>query len=138
VIVVDTNILAGHSLRGPANRDTELLLQLNPEWAAPALWRSEFRNVLCGYLRRGVMDLDKAGEIIADAGEALKGGEHTVSDRAVLELVARSKCTAYDCEFVALAMALDVVLVTEDKDVLKAFPKQCRSLAEAIKRGVKP
>lgn len=138
MIVVDTNILAGHCLRGPLSGNTELLLQLDPEWAAPALWRSEFRNVLCGYLRRGLIDLDKAGEIIADAGESLKGGEHTVSDRAVLELVARSKCTAYDCEFVALADALGVVLVTEDKDVLKAFPRQCRSLTDAIKRGVKP
>lgn len=138
MIVVDTNILAGHCLPGPGNKASELLLQLDPEWAAPVLWRSEFRNVLCGYLRRGVMDLDKAGEVIADALEALKGGEHTVSDRAVLELVARSKCTAYDCEFVALAVALGVVLVTEDKDVLQAFPKQCRSLADAIKRGVKP
>ena len=91
MIVVDTNILAGHCLAGPRNADTELLLQLDPEWAAPALWRSEFRNVLCGYLRRNVMNLDKAEEVVADAVEALKGGEHTVSDRAVLELVFRSR-----------------------------------------------
>ena len=71
MIVVDTNILAGHCLPGPGNKASELLLQLDPEWAAPVLWRSEFRNVLCGYLRRGVMNLDKAGEVIAVLEEAV-------------------------------------------------------------------
>ena len=27
----------------------ELLLEREPEWAAPVVWRSEFRNTLAGY-----------------------------------------------------------------------------------------
>lgn len=137
MIVVDTNVLAGHCLPGPLNGRTEVVLQLEPAWAAPILWRSELRNVLCGYLRRGAIDLDQAGEIMNGAGEMLKGGEHAVSDRAVLELVARTKCSAYDCEFVALAEALDVICVTEDKQMLRAFPERCRSLDEFITRRSK-
>jgi predicted nucleic acid-binding protein len=133
VIVVDTNILAYHCLPGPRNRDTEQLLQFDPEWTAPVLWRSEFRNLLCGYLRRGEMDIEKAREVITDATDSLKGGEHTVSDHAVLALVAQSRCTAYDCEFAALAEALGTVLVTEDKALLTAFPKLCRSLTQMLK-----
>jgi predicted nucleic acid-binding protein len=133
VIVVDTNLLANHCLPGSRNTDTERLLQFDPEWAAPVLWRSEFRNLLCGYLRRGEMDLDKAREVFADAAETLKGGEHTVSDHAVMKLVMQSRCTAYDCEFAALAAALGTVLVTEDKALLAAFPKLCRSLRQAIR-----
>lgn len=135
MIVVDTNILAGHCLPGPQNESTEALLRLDPEWAAPILWRSEFRNVLCGYLRRGTMNLRQAGELMAAAGESLKGGEHAVADQAVLALVSRSKCSAYDCEFVALAEALGVLFVTEDKQVLRAFPDRCRSLSEMLKRA---
>lgn len=137
MIVVDTNILAGHCLPGPLNGKTEVLLQSEPEWAAPTLWRSEFRNVLCGYLRRGLIDEQQAGEIMADATDALKGGEHAVADRAVLALVNKSDCSAYDCEFVALAAALDTVFVTEDKQVRRAFPDRCRSLDEFIRQRAK-
>ena len=137
MIVIDTNILTYHVIRGERTAATEQLLRIDPEWVMPPLWRSEFRNVLAGSLRRGLTSLNEAELLMKEAAFCLIGGEHTVSDRAVLELVARSKCTAYDCEFVALAGALGVVLVTEDKDVLKAFPQQCRSLADAIKRGVK-
>lgn len=132
MIVVDTNILAYHCLPGPASRRTELLLRLDPEWTAPPLWRAEFRNLLCGYMRRGELTEAKALEIIADAADTLKGGEHTTSDHAVLALVSRSRCTAYDCEFAALAEALGTVLVTEDKALLSAFPKLCRSLDQML------
>lgn len=133
MIVVDTNILAYHCLPGPKNRQTELLLQLDPEWSSTSLWRTEFRNLLCGYLRRGELTEAKVLDVIADASDTLKGGVHTVSDQAVMKLVAQSKCTAYDCEFAALAEALGTVLVTEDKALLVAFPKLCRSLDQMLK-----
>ena len=47
--------------------------------------------------------------------------EHDVDSEAVLRLVADSHCTGYDCEFVALARALDTSLVTMDGQLLKAF-----------------
>ena len=54
--------------------------------------------------------------------EALRGNEHLVSSAEVLRIVEKSRLSAYDCEFVALAAALSVSLVTADKAVLKAFP----------------
>lgn len=137
MIVVDTNILAYRWLDNPRSLAAEKLVQLDPEWAAPLLWRSEFRNVLAGYLRAKRLNSDQAQAAAGKAAAGLLGGEHTVSDRAVLELVARSRCTAYDCEFVALALALGTLLVTDDRAVLQAFPKQCRSLDETISQGVK-
>ncbi len=98
------------------------------EWAAPVLWRSELRNVLAGYLRRGDLNVATAESVMHRAATSLSGGEHFVSDEAVLHLVARSKCSAYDCEFVALALSLDVPLVTEDRKLLATFPRVCRSL----------
>jgi predicted nucleic acid-binding protein len=52
MIVVDSNVLAYLYLPGECTEAAEALLGNDPEWAAPILWRSEFRNILAGYLRR--------------------------------------------------------------------------------------
>jgi predicted nucleic acid-binding protein len=137
VIVVDTNILAYRWLPNTRTLDAESLTRLDPVWAAPLLWRSEFRNILAGYMRAGKLTAADAERTSRHAAGSLLGGEHSVADHAVLTLVAQSKCTAYDCEFVALASALGTLLVTDDKAVLQAFPKLSRSLEQAARRGVK-
>ena len=54
-----------------------------------------------------------------------------MDSRLVLELVRDSDCSAYDCEFVALAMTLGVKLVTMDAKILRAFPKHAQALSTA-------
>jgi predicted nucleic acid-binding protein len=51
-----------------------------------------------------------------------------VNSREVLQLARDSDCSAYDCEFVALAKQLDTQLLTMDKKVLKAFPQRAVAL----------
>jgi predicted nucleic acid-binding protein len=51
----------------------------------------------------------------------MRGGEHQVVSTTVLRLAAASGCTAYDCEFVAVAQETASRLVTSDAQVLKAF-----------------
>jgi predicted nucleic acid-binding protein len=48
----------------------------------------------------------------------------------VLRLSQESNCSAYDCEYVALAEFLDVVLVTADGKLAKAFPLRTRLLCD--------
>jgi predicted nucleic acid-binding protein len=52
----------------------------------------------------------------------MAGGEHHVTSEAVLRLAMSSGCSAYDCEFVALAQDLGARLVTSDTELLRAFP----------------
>ncbi len=132
MIVVDTNILACRCLPGPQAERVERLVVLDPDWAAPVLWRSELRNVLLGYIRAGRLTPGDAEMALRLARQSLRAGEHLVEDEAVLALAARSRCTAYDCEYAALAAALGTVLVTEDKALLAAFPRLCRSLAQML------
>ena len=122
MIVVDTNIVAYLYLQGGRTQQSEALLRKRPLWAAPMLWRSEFRSVLSLYLRKRLLELDTVLAIAAQAEELLRGREYTVASFDVMSLVADSPCSAYDCEFVALARHLDTVLVTADRKVLKAFP----------------
>jgi hypothetical protein len=42
---------------------------------------------------------------------------------------------AHRCEYVALAEALDVPLVTEDREVLRAFPARAVSPEQFVKIG---
>lgn len=129
MIVVDTNILAYLYLPTDQSACAEKLLVAEPDWAVPVLWRSEFRNILAGYLRRGSLNFDAAIAIQAEAEALLAGAEHEVTSRSVLELVRDSDCTAYDCEFVALAKALGVRLVTADKKLVRAFPAVAMGLS---------
>ena len=129
MIVVDSNILAYLYLPCEFSVAAEALLQREPEWAAPVLWRSEFRNILAGYVRRKTITFEQACSLQAEAEALLAGFEYDVQSRNVLELVQASDCSAYDCEFIALAQKLDTKLVTMDKKLLKAFPQHAVPLA---------
>jgi predicted nucleic acid-binding protein len=131
VIVVDTNVLAYLLLPYELSPRADALFKGDPDWSMPILWRSEFRNLLAGYLRRKSLTFDEAVKIQFEAESLLAGNEHEVDSRRVLELVRDSDCTAYDCEFVALAMRFGIKLVTMDKMLLRAFPKYATSLAGA-------
>jgi len=50
----------------------------------------------------------------------------------VLELVSARECSAYDCEFVALAKGLGISLVTVDKKILKEFSQTAVSLDDFL------
>ena len=129
MIVVDSNVVAYLYLPGEYTAAAEALLEHDPEWAAPVLWRSEFRNILAGYLRRKTLTFDQACSLQSEAEDLLAGSEFEVGSDAVLELVRDSDCSAYDCEFIALAIKLDTRLVTVDKKLLQAFPQRAVSLS---------
>jgi predicted nucleic acid-binding protein len=133
VIVVDTNVIASLYLPSEFTRHAEGLLQHDGEWAAPTLWRSELRNVLASYLRPRLLEFRKAYAIQTEAESLLAGREFDVGSFDVLNLAATSRCTAYVCEFVALAQFLQVRLVTIDKQLLKAFPRVAVSLVGATR-----
>jgi predicted nucleic acid-binding protein len=129
MIVVDSNVLAYLYLPGEYTTAAEALLEQDPDWAAPILWRSEFRNILAGYLRRKAITFEQANSLQREAESLLEGAEFEVESIAVLELVRDSDCSAYDCEFIALAMKLDTKLITMDKKLLRAFPKRAIALS---------
>ena len=131
MIVVDTNILAYLYLPGEFTEAAEALLESDPDWAAPVLWRSEFRNILAGYVRRGSLGFDQALAIQEEAESLLTGAEYEVDSRSVMLLVKDSDCSAYDCEFVALARQLGTSLVTMDGNLLRAFSQIARALDAA-------
>ena len=128
MIVVDSNALAYLYLPTEHTQLAEGLLNHDPDWVAPVLWRSEFRSILTGYMRRKTLTFDEARDIQAEAESLMAGNEYEIDSQRVLELVRDSDCSAYDCEFVALAMQLGVKLVTMDRKLLRGFPECTVSL----------
>jgi predicted nucleic acid-binding protein len=122
VIVVDTNVLVYLWLRESFADSATRLLAADPEWIAPLLWRSEFRNVVVGALRRRTISSQAALAAIEGAERQMDANERMVDSRAVLRLAMASRCSAYDCEYVALAEDMGVPLVTNDVQILKDFP----------------
>jgi predicted nucleic acid-binding protein len=133
LIVVDTNLIAYLWISGEFTEKAEKLLQTDAHWLAPLLWRSEFRNVLTGYFRQGKLSLPEILEIIENAEVQMRERELLVSSHSVIKLVSESSCSAYDCEFVALASELELPLVTTDQQILNDFPDIAQSPDQFLK-----
>lgn len=128
MIVADTNIISYLFLPTVYSEKASRLYLQDAEWASPSLWRSEFRNVLAFYMRQQVITLAEALIIQEEAESLMADHEFTVTSVQVLTLIDGSRCSSYDCEFVALAKQLSVKLVTQDKIILREFPEVALSL----------
>lgn len=122
MIVIDTSVLA--SLWVPNDMD-ELafeVLRKDPEWMAPQLWKSELRSVLTLYLRKEILELSTVFQTMQEAENLMNAHTYEIQSAPVFQLVQRSGCSSYDCEFVALAEDLGIPLVTFDKQICREFP----------------
>ena len=128
MIVVDTNVIAYLFIEGEHTQQAKKLYLYDSDWITPYLWRSEFRNVLTLYMRKNIIKLEQAQRIMNSAVNLLRGREYDVPSYEVLRLASTSKCSAYDCEFVAAANDLEAPLVTVDKQLLHEFSSVAVSL----------
>jgi predicted nucleic acid-binding protein len=132
VIVVDSNVIAYLYAVNAYASQAKALLESDSDWIAPMLWRSEMRNALAGVLRRGQLCIEDAWAIQHEAEQMMRMGEQQVDSALVLDLVGHSDCSAYDCEYVALALHFGVKLVTMDQQILRSFPEVAVPLIEAV------
>ena len=134
MIVADSNLIAYFSIYTEHSTLAEAVFAADSIWIAPLLWRSEYRATLMKYINYAGMNFETAVSSLRVAEETIAGREYAVDARRVLELAIQSKCSAYDCEYVALAQDLGVPLVTADRQVLRAFPKIALSLENYVKK----
>ena len=132
MIIADTNIISYLLLPTPYSDSVDALYKIDSDWAAPVLWKSEFRNVLALYLRKKIITLEKALQLQDAAESIMVNNEFDISSSRILALVDESRCSSYDCEFIALAHHLDTQLITQDKKVLREFPTTAISVSDFI------
>ena len=92
------------------------------------LWRNEFCNELATAVRERGLALARAEELMEVATELMWNGEYEIQSSEVLNLTVESGCSQYDCEFVALDLA--VPLMTPDRQVASAFEDTLQHLSE--------
>lgn len=133
MIVADTNTLAYLYFPSRYTADITALLVHDDNWAAPRLWRSEFRNILATYMAERAIPVSQALEIQRQAESLMAGNEFEVDSASVLILASQSGCTAYDCELVHLAQSEGTHLITADRKLLRRFPDTAISASNYLK-----
>lgn len=130
MIVVDNDVISYFWLASTRTAAARGVRRRDDDWVAPRLWRSEFRNVLYQHMRHRDLPLSEALRLAEQAETDMLGNEREVRTADVLRLVDETGHSAYDCEYVALAKALDVPLVSGDRQLVRLFPDTVRLLED--------
>jgi len=123
VIVVDSSVIVNALVSTARTAEVRKARSLDKMWHAPALWRSEIRSALLKHHRAKTFSLITAVELTLLAEKLVTNSATDLPSDLILSLASESGCSAYDCEFVAVALQLNVPLLTYDRKLLKAFPK---------------
>ena len=122
MIVADANLVVYFAVETEQSQAAKRVWEIDPDWSATRLWRAEFLNALVKYMRAGRLTLESATAAFRTGEEVMSGREFESDPDEVLNLAMNSQCSAYDCEYVALALRLGVPLVTSDRRILREFP----------------
>ncbi len=129
MIVVDTNVVVALVVGGPYEAAADRLYERDSEWTAPPILKSELRNVLIGYVRRGDISREQAVALLDEASHVLGDRVIDASHSDVIEVALNCGLTAYDAEFVVVARLLGVSLATEDRAILRSAPDVAEPLS---------
>lgn len=127
MIVADANLLAYLLIPGGHTEAAEKAYELDPDWVAPTLWRSEFLNVLMSAVRARILKPGQADAAWSRAPSViLADQEPDLLD--ALHLAVKRGISGYDAQYVVLAQALGTVVVTVDKPLIHKCPDLVVSL----------
>ena len=138
MIVVDTNIISYLFIIGENTEAVKKVLLKDPDWVSTILWRSDFRSVLSLYLRKEYINISQAKYLMEEAESMMLGSEYHVISNEILEMLLKTKLSAYDCEFVALAKELGANLITSDKKIIKEVPEIAMSISQFLAQACEP
>lgn len=128
MIVADTNLISYLLIEGEKTELARKVWTIDPDWAMPPLWRSEFLSVLVVAVRAGALNEEQAQILLRRSHVFMKAIELEPDGEQVLKLAVERNISAYDAQFVAVAAELKAPLVTADKRILANCPDDATSL----------
>lgn len=123
MIVVDTNVIVSFCTRADATELAKQAMRKDADWIAPPLWLSEMRNVLATMIRVRTISYDHAMTVLDEAEDLMAGRTYTTPSSGIMDIARESGLSAYDSEFVALAIETRTALITLDKRLALRFPR---------------
>ena len=132
--LVDTNILAYLLIEGDRNAQAAAILKYDPDWHSEHFVLVEFTNVLLTCLRAQALTMSQANDTLDKAKAVFKTNLRTMDHSSVLRIAHEYGVSAYDARYLAMALELDVPLITEDKRLRRTAPKLTQSMDEVLKR----
>ena len=86
MIVADNSVLVYFWLPSVFAELAEAAKNQDNIWAAPILWRAEFRNVLAGYLRKNLLTENEANTAYLNAQKDLGANEWVIFTRIIIRI----------------------------------------------------
>jgi predicted nucleic acid-binding protein len=122
MIVVDSNIVTARNLTSSLTSEAKQVEEKDPVWIVPVLWRYEFQNILASAIKAKQIKPEQALGIWERVSNILIENECEPSASKVIDLVAQYGITAYDGQFIAVALEMGIPCVTEDRELQEKFP----------------
>jgi predicted nucleic acid-binding protein len=133
MIVVDSNIVAARNLTSSLTSEAKQVEEKDPIWIVPVLWRYEFQNILASAIKGKQIKPEQALNVWERVSNILIENEYEPSVSKVVDLVAQYEITAYDGQFIAVALEMEIQCVTEDRELQEKFPGIAISMKEFLK-----
>lgn len=128
MIVADTNLISYLLIDGEKTDLARKVWTIDPDWAMPPLWRSEFLSVLVVAVRAGALKEEQAQILLRSSQVFMSAVELEPDGERVFKLAVERNISAYDAQFVAVAEELEAPLVTADKRIIANCPDLSVSL----------
>jgi len=123
MIVVDCTVVADFFI-GDTNdqKSAEALLEMDPDWISPVLWRYEFGNVLRTQVRSGKISLDLMGRYLRSAESLVVESVVDLDAVAVGEIAHYRDLSFYDASYIWLGQARGLSFYSRDGKLRRKCP----------------
>jgi predicted nucleic acid-binding protein len=133
MIVVDSNIVTARNVTSSLTAKAEALEKRDPVWIVPVLWRYEFQNILATLIKAKQINPGQALDIWEKVSWILSENEYEPPASKVFDLVEKYGITAYEGQFIAVALEMGIPCVTEHRELQEKFPSTAISMEKFLK-----
>ena len=122
MIVVDSSVVVNAVVEGPLTAEVLSSRAKDKRWIAPSLWKSEVRSALTQHVRHGTFSLHEGFQRAVESENLVFETREMRDHHSILTVAVESGCSAYDGEFIALALETGLPLLTYDRKLIDLFP----------------